>query len=39
MRERGDKVPGALVIDLDQDGKVAPAAHNGSDEEADEPEA
>lgn len=35
----GDKVPGALVIDLDQDGKVAPAAHNGSDEEADEPEA
>lgn len=35
----GDKVPGALVIDLDQDGKVAPAAHNESDEEADEAEA
>jgi hypothetical protein len=34
-----EKVPGALVIDLDQDGEVAPAANDGTDEEAAEVEA
>jgi hypothetical protein len=34
-----DHVPGGLVIDLDQDGEVSPAAHDGTDEEAEDVEA
>ncbi|WP_204365938.1 hypothetical protein [Halorubrum saccharovorum] len=34
-----EQVPGALVIDLDQEGEVSPAANDGSDEEAGEAEA
>jgi hypothetical protein len=34
-----EQVPGGLVIDLDQDGEVAPAAHDETDEEAEEIEA
>ncbi|WP_246308265.1 hypothetical protein [Halosimplex rubrum] len=33
------KVPGALVIDLGQEGEVSPAANDGADEEADGAEA
>lgn len=33
------QVPGGLVIDLDQDGEVAPAAHDGTDEEAEDAKA
>ncbi|QLH82183.1 hypothetical protein [Halosimplex pelagicum] len=31
-----EQVPGGLMIDLDQDGEVAPAAHDEADEDADE---
>jgi len=34
-----EQVPGALVIDLDQEGEVSPAANDGADEEADGAEA
>jgi len=34
-----EQVPGGLVIDLDQEGEVAPAAHDEADEEAEEIEA
>lgn len=34
-----EKIPGSLVIDLNQEGGISPVAHDGADEEADGAEA